>query len=487
MSLSSALSSAKTSLLATAKQTSVLSRNIAGANDVNYTRKLASVVSGPYGSVHVDISRSADDALLTRFIQSNSQASSASALSAGLERLSAISSADNYSGSPAAMIGDLRDALLTYATSPGNAALGDSAISRAMTLASGLNDATRQVQALRADADSEIGASVNHINDLLGRFEQLNTQIVNGSRSGSDVSDLLDQRDGLLKDLSGEIGVNTLVRGDNDMVIFAENGVTLFETSARKVGFAPSTSFSPGSSGNGVYVDGVPLNHDTFDQPFGTGRLSGLMQLRDQIAPQYQNQLDEIARGLVEMFAEHDQSGNGGASRTGLFTYSGSPVVPPSGQISAGIAGTIKVSSAFIRAEGGNPELLRDGGANGTDYIYNGTHAAGFSDRLRALNDGFSQQMSFDSTAGVSANRSLIDYATSSTSWLEAQRKSADGNFQYASTLASRAEQALANMTGVDINTEMALLLDLEHSYKASSRILATVDSMMNDLFAAVR
>ena len=32
--------------------------------------------------------------------------------------------------------------------------------------------------------------------------------------------------------MSGEIGITTLVRGDNDMVVFAESGVTLFEGSA---------------------------------------------------------------------------------------------------------------------------------------------------------------------------------------------------------------------------------------------------------------
>ena len=117
----------------------------------------------------------------------------------------------------------------------------------------------------------------------------------------------LDERDGLLKQISGEIGITTLTRGDNDMVVFAQSGVTLFEGSARTVSFTPTSAFSAGTSGNQVYVDGVPLTHDTFQQPYGTGRLSGLLQLRDQIAPDYQNQLDEIARSLVSMFAEKDQ------------------------------------------------------------------------------------------------------------------------------------------------------------------------------------
>ncbi|MNT65494.1 flagellar hook-associated protein FlgK [compost metagenome] len=49
-----------------------------------------------------------------------------------------------------------------------------------------------------------------------------------------------------------------------------------------------------------------------------------------------------------------------------------------------------------------------------------------------------------------------------------------------------QADQALSNANGVDINTEMALLLDLEHSYQASSRVLTTINSMLDDLLNAV-
>jgi len=481
MSLSSALLTAKSSLAATSKQTSVVSSNIARANDPDYSRRTASLVSGPYGSLYVGISRSADEALFNRFIQSNSTASSSSILAGGLDRLSSLYSADNYSGSPSALIGDLRDALQTYAASPSNSAHGDSVVSTAQSLANALNAGTKQIQSLRNDADREIADSVASINDLLAKFEKVNQEIVGGTRANRDVSDYMDQRDAILKQLSGEIGITTMMRGDNDMVIFAENGVTLFETTARKVSFEQSTVLAPGISGKAVLVDGVPLNHETFDQPYGTGRLSGLLQLRDQIAPQYQMQLDEIARNLVTMFAESDQTGVG-ADKTGLFSWTGSPDVPGAG-MSAGIAGSIKVSPAFVASEGGSALLLRDGGANGPDYKYN---SAGFSERLRALNEAFSEPMTFDPATGLSASSSLIDYSASSISWLEGKRQKANSEFSYNATVATQADAALSNANGVDMDTEMALLLDLEHSYQASSRVLTTISAMLDDLLNAV-
>jgi len=486
MSLSSALLTAQSALSATSKQTALVSRNIAGSSDPNYTKRTGSLVSGPYGSVYVNVSRSADEALLSRYIQANSQNAASSTLAAGLDRLSSLYSADDYSGSPAALIGDLRDALQAYASQPGQSTTaGDAAIDRAVDLARALNEGTSQIQELRADADADIAASVDSINGLLAKFEEVNSSIVNGTRSGADVSDFLDQRDSILKQLSGEIGITTMTRADNDMVIFAETGVTLFEKTARQVSFEPTTAFAPGSSGNNVYVDGVPLSHSTFEQPYGTGRLSGLLQLRDQIAPDYQSQLDEIARGLVSMFAETDQTGSGQPPITGLFSYSGSPDVPADGTLVPGIAGTISVPSAYIRSEGGSAERLRDG--SGGAYDYNTENAAGFSDRLQQLIGLISEPRGFDPAAGAGTSLSIIDYSTASASWLEGKRQNAADNRDYNSTVSSRAEQALSNATGVDINEEMALLLELEQSFQASSRVLTTIGSMLDDLLNAVR
>ncbi|MGK9086662.1 flagellar hook-associated protein FlgK [Brucella intermedia] len=484
MSLSSALSTARNSLAATSRQTSVVSRNLAGLNDPDYSRRTASLVSGSYGSQFVSIRRSSDDALLTRLTQSNSAFSSSSILAGGLDRLSSVFSGNDSSASPANLIGKLRNALHNFATSPSNSTLGDSAVSTARSLADALNTGTRQVQTLRQDADKEISQSVSRVNELLTRFEKVNRQIVSGTRLDNDVSDYLDQRDAILKELSGEIGITTVMRGDNDMVIFADNGVTLFETTARKLSFNPSGTLTPGFEGNPVLVDGIPLSHDTFDQPYGTGRLSGLLQLRDQIAPQYQSQLDEMARGLVTMFAERSQSGTG-ADKTGLFSWAGSPDVPDA-KVSAGLAGSIRVSSAFVASEGGSSLLLRDGGANGADYKYNTTGSSGFSDRLRALGEAFSTPVSFDKAAGLSDRASLIDYSASSASWLEGKRKAAHEELTYNRTVTNQAEQALSNATGVNMSDEMALLLQLEHSYQATSRLLTTVNAMFDTLLRAV-
>jgi flagellar hook-associated protein 1 FlgK len=51
--------------------------------------------------------------------------------------------------------------------------------------------------------------------------------------------------------------------------------------------------------------------------------------------------------------------------------------------------------------------------------------------------------------------------------------------------LATRTAEALSNQTGVNVDTEMSLMLDLEHTYQASARILNTVNQMLDALLQA--
>ena len=55
-------------------------------------------------------------------------------------------------------------------------------------------------------------------------------------------------------------------------------------------------------------VDGVPITGPNSPMPIQSGALAGYAALRDTLAPQYQAQLDQIAGGLINAFAESDQT-----------------------------------------------------------------------------------------------------------------------------------------------------------------------------------
>jgi flagellar hook-associated protein 1 FlgK len=96
-------------------------------------------------------------------------------------------------------------------------------------------------------------------------------------------------------------------------------------------------------------------------------------------------------------------------------------------------------------------------------------------------------QSAFDPNAGASTAASIINFAASSTSWLESKRSSASADSDYQTTLLDRSNQALSNVKGVNTDDEMAKMLELERSYSASAKLIATVDQMLQSLLAAVR
>ena len=85
----------------------------------------------------------------------------------------------------------------------------------------------------------------------------------------------------------------------------------------------------------------------------------------------------------------------------------------------------------------------------------------------------------FDAAAGIVASASLATFSASSVSWLEAARKDATSAAEYSATLVAHASDVLSNATGVNLDEEMSLLLDLEKSYQASSKLLAVIDNML--------
>lgn len=477
MSLSTALNIAQSSLRATSLQTSVVSRNVSDAHDPDYARRVAVVASMAPGARVVEIQRSANEQLFRQYVAALSAWSGQSTLSSGMDRLQlAVNGADN-SASASTAIGALQQALQFYATSPSNQSLGQSVIVAAQQVVRTLNDGTQALQDFRTQTDGEIATAVGELNNLLGQFEAANRAVVNGTRAGTDVSDALDQRDAILKKIAEYVPVSTFTRGDNDMVITTGDGTMLFETVPRTVSFTPSSGYAAGAQGNTIYIDNVPLSAGPANSAEANGKLAGMLQLRDGVASTMQAQLDEIARGLITAFAEGDPP-----DAAGLFTWSGAPAIPSPGTLVDGLAGQIRVNAAVAN----NPSLLRDGGINGAAYVVN-SDGSSYADLLIAYSERLDEPMDFAPSAGITVTSSVTSYSANAIGWFEGVRQRAQVAADNKEALAARTAEALSNDTGVNVDNELALLLDLEHAYQASARVLNTVNQMLDSLLEAVR
>ncbi|WP_409561320.1 flagellar hook-associated protein FlgK [Hyphomicrobium sp. B1] len=484
MSLTQSTSNALSSISTVSEQISVVSQNIARVNNTDASRKVANVVSGPGGGVSIaGVTRTANKLLLDTYLDANASSQTQSAVNSALDQLQNTVGDTDSDTSPAALMSKLNTALQNYSATPQNSAVGATVVTAAQELVTSLNEATQAVTDVRNQADSDIATSVGNINSLLSQFQTLNQQVVSASGSGRDVTDVLDARDAVLKQLSNEIGIRTATRDNGDMAIYTDSGVTLFDKTARSVTFQQSANLSANSVGSPVYADGVPIAGTPHMMSISSGKLAGLVEVRDSIAPTYQSQLDEMARGLISTFAESDQSGSGLPDAAGLFTDGGSSSVPTS--IVPGLAGSIKINASVDPTQGGNAELIRDGGIAGASYTYNSDGGASYTDRIQQLITNLGSTQAFDSSTQIHSTGSMLDFAKSSVSWLEALRQSSSNEAESRQTIADRAATSLSQATGVNLDEEMTNLLSLERTFQASSRLISTVDNMISTLLQA--
>lgn len=487
MSLSSAISTAQSILSNTSRQTQVVSQNISNAGNPDYARRSPLLQTSLGGAEVITVTRAQDQLLFKKSLESHSVSTAQNTVTGGLERIRSTLGGNDFELSPSRYIADLRDTLQALSAAPGDLTLLTSAISNAQDVANSINQASSETQAIRLEADQAIGRGVDTLNGLLEQFETANNAVVAGTRTGADVLQELDQRDKILREISSLVGVQTLDRGANDLVLYTNNGQTLFETVPRPVSFVATNGFDATIDGNSIYIDGVPLDAGQGAQTSAQGELAAHLQIRDEYAPVYQSQLDEIARGLVTAFAEHDQSVPATLpDMPGLFTWVGASV-PAGGVIEPGMAATLAVNPALISGVGGNPALLRDGGINGASYIANTGGGQGFSSLLDGYVTGLDAPVAFDVSAHAGANASVVDYAGNSIGWLEMTRAEASIAAENRDAIYIRTQEAHSNATGVNLDEEMSVLLDLEQSYKASAQLLATIDEMINTLLAVTR
>ena len=500
MTLSSAYNIINSAFASNAAQSAVISSNISNANTPGYAREIANVLTNSYGGSDVaSVTREANGALLEQVNTSTSQAASAQALANGLTTLaqtvsdsassSSTSGSTQNGNSPSAMLANLQSALTTYEASPSNASAGQAVVTAASDLASSLNSGAATVQQVREQADSDMASSVSTINSLLNQFTQVNTAIVSGLATGANVSGAEDTRDTILTQLSQQIGISTTTSPSGSMSIYTDSGVTLFQDTPRTVSFTPTATLVAGASGNPVTVDGVPITGASSPMAIQSGALAGLADLRDTVAPQYQAQLDQIAGGLVNAFAESDQSATPSLpSLPGLFTYPGATGLPATNDMT-GLAASIEVNPNVDPSQGGNVALLQNGGISdpaNPAYTYNATGAAGYTGRIQQLIGATTATQSFDPAAGLGSSDSLGDYANASVSWLQAQNQQASNQVDYQNSLVKQATAALSNTTGVSLDTEMTNMLNIENTYTTTAKLLTTVNAMFTALINAV-
>jgi len=245
------------------------------------------------------------------------------------------------------------NSLQSLSTDPTNLSLRQAVISAAQTLASAFNQASAGLAGIQSQLNQTVPQAVGQVNQLTQQIAQINGQIQTAQSSGANPNQLIDQRNQLVEQLSGLVGVNSTDAGDGTITLTTANGALLV---AGRQSFTLTTGKN--ASGNvDVFSQGTDITSG-----LSGGSLSGYIQARDQGVASAQSNLDDLAAGLIsavnaQQTAGYDLNGNPGAN---FFK-------PWSGSSNAGAAAAMSVNltdpsqvgaSSSSTAQGDNSNAL---------------------------------------------------------------------------------------------------------------------------------
>ncbi|HEY3736869.1 MAG TPA: flagellar hook-associated protein FlgK [Jatrophihabitans sp.] len=355
----------------------------------------------------------------------------------------------------------------------------------AATVVSTLNAMSQSLDDVSASTAQSLNNTVTDVNAEAVQLNTLNKQIAIGVGAGQSVNQLLDQRDVILGSLATQVDAKPTFNQDGTVSVAigtAPNTQPLVSWTYHVGGGAnqinvdngdPSTPATYALTVSGGVPSAVPPIVSTTPAPTATavvptgGEMSSFYTMLTSTAtgiPAYKAQLDTVAQKLAasmnnQQAAGWDLNGNAGvamfATSDGSSTFTAANITVASGFTDANIAASsIDPTSPSDPSDPSSPAV----GIN--------------------LDGGNAMAASMLGTTATSPDK---------------EYQSLVGNIGQASKLATQAQATQTSVTtavdqlrtaasGVSTDEEISNLLTYQRSYQASSRVISTLDDMLDTL-----
>ena len=310
-SLTLALRTAQSGLLVNQSALNAVATNIVNVNSEGYSRKIVNtesrVVNGTGVGVKLSaLTRQIDEGLLKSLRLEVSSLNALSVQTSSFERMQELFGSPADDSSISHVMGELTNALETLAVSPDKTLEQSELVRRARELALKFQLMSTTIQELRQQADQGIADAVTEANKLITSIGDLNDKLIRNSAVNLDVTDLSDQRDQALDRLAELIDIRYFRRTDGDVVVFTSAGRTLVDnvpatlTHAAASTVSATTTHAEGDFA-GLYV-GTAIPGNDITTEIRSGKLKGLVDLRDDVLANLQSEIDEMAAELRDAF-----------------------------------------------------------------------------------------------------------------------------------------------------------------------------------------
>lgn len=477
MSFTGSISNALSGLRASSLAAELVSSNLANATNENYATRnieVSSRVNGTSGGVRIDgITRSVDPTLLDEWRRASASTSELDTTTGYLSRVEELFGAPDDAGSLADLMTRFESALVSAASRPDLTNRLQDVYSQANDLVTAFSQASSGVQSLRTEIDQGIGRMVADLNSHLSNIVELNTRISRAESTGDNTQALYDIRQEAIDKVSEIVPLRVLPRDRGAVALVTTSGAVLLDGNAAEIEFTAATmvtEFKSLENGalSGLTIDGIDIPVGSESSRVKGGRMAALFELRDDTLVTYQAEVDALARNLVERFESSGLDPTIGVNDPGLFTDNGQAFDTTE---EVGLARRLSLNDQVNPDAGGALWRLRDG-------LYATIPGPpGQGDLILSMIDRLNEDLTVASgdQAGLAATASEL--TTTLFSKIGADLSRTEDRLSFAAARSSElTEQKLRS--GVDTDTELQKLLQIEKAYAANAQVLKTVDEM---------
>ena len=193
-------------------------------------------------------------------------------------------------------LGDFLNAAVDLSNNPADSSARQVLLARASDVAARFRTASDRIGILQQGVTADLQAQAATLNGYAAQVAKINQQIAANHGVDQLPNDLMDQRDQLIKQMSGIMGVSTLQASDGTVSVFVGSGQSLVlgnESSQIVVNPDPADS-SRSALSIKTAGESMALNADQL----GGGSMAGLMTFQNDDLVDARNQI-EIGRAHV--------------------------------------------------------------------------------------------------------------------------------------------------------------------------------------------
>jgi flagellar hook-associated protein 1 len=377
MGLNSLLDVAKSALFTARQALTVTGHNISNVNTPGFSRQEVILteerpVDGSPGQVGTGVKieqiRRAVDIFLNRELTTSQEGvGQFTVTSDELRRLERLFG-DTRGQGLALQLNEFFKALQDATTTPSQITPRSVVLAKASTLVTTFHQIHTDLTNTRRAINVQIDVNIGEINGLTRNIADLNAQIKSAEVSGQNANDLRDKRDLAVNELATRIEVSTLDRLDGTVSVFTARGLVLVDQETTRNLVGVESTDNQGLLDIGYDIGGNQPSIIT--DLIASGRVRGLIDVRDGTIPSVQRGIDALAGSLLNEVNQVHRVGYGLDGSTGQDFFSGLSVTTkaPSTNVGTGSIGNGAVTARSlltfhdyeIRFSGGNNYAIVD-------------------------------------------------------------------------------------------------------------------------------